>query len=424
MSQPSQAVAKHPLSDGPSEGKSRPSGTFRRVESQLSVHSIPSQKSFLISWTEYFASFLGWANPQAKPADPGDHTVWLFDNTAFQTGTRLRLGSQELWVAEVVAAVFEKNSREDLGKVIALVADLIGLDGQAGHDPIVRKRMAERLQPFVSEVAPARYINLEVPLTATNLHKYKLNPSNQHGIISHAININSSVPILDGTSLQPRLGNWPDLVTMNSTFAAPGGWLVISDIDDTIKYTMTPDAIGILRTTFAEEAKPIHNMPELYAYIQEKLLPTWFYLSASPYNLYPFLHTFIQQYFPKGTMILRDSSWQSLAGLLKSFTQGTQAYKVDRMRKIHGWFPRRKILCIGDSTQRDPEAYAEMYQKHSQWVKAIFIRKVTGLPHMDEQNSPERFEEAFKNIPKTAWKVFEEPEELNESIDELRARFP
>ncbi|KAI1949730.1 hypothetical protein LOZ57_002205 [Ophidiomyces ophidiicola] len=424
MSQPSQAVAKHPLSDGPSEGKSRPSGTFRRVESQLSVHSIPSQKSFLISWTEYFASFLGWANPQAKPADPGDHTVWLFDNTAFRPGTRLRLGSQELWVAEVVAAVFEKNSREDLGKVIALVADLIGLDGQAGHDPIVRKRMAERLQPFISEVAPARSINLEVPLTATNLHKYKLNPSNQHGIISHAININSSVPILDGTSLQPRLGNWPDLVTMNSTFAAPGGWLVISDIDDTIKYTMTPDAIGILRTTFAEEAKPIHNMPELYAYIQEKLLPTWFYLSASPYNLYPFLHTFIQQYFPKGTMILRDSSWQSLAGLLKSFTQGTQAYKVDRMRKIHGWFPKRKILCIGDSTQRDPEAYAEMYQKHSQWIKAIFIRKVTGLPHMDEQNSPERFEEAFKNVPKTVWKVFEEPEELNESIDELRARFP
>ncbi|KAI1916354.1 hypothetical protein LOZ66_003163 [Ophidiomyces ophidiicola] len=424
MSQPSQAVAEHPLSDGPSEGKSRPSGTFRRVESQLSVHSIPSQKSFLISWTEYFASFLGWANPQAKPADPGDHTVWLFDNTAFQTGTRLRLGSQELWVVEVVAAVFEKNSREDLGKVIALVADLIGLDGQTGHDPIVRKRMAERLQPFVSEVAPARYINLEVPLTATNLHKYKLNPSNQHGIISHAININSNVPILDGTSLQPRLGNWPDLVTMNTTFAAPGGWLVISDIDDTIKYTMTPDAIGILRTTFAEEAKPIHNMPELYAYIQEKLLPTWFYLSASPYNLYPFLRTFIQQYFPKGTMILRDSSWQSLAGLLKSFTQGTQAYKVDRMRKIHGWFPKRKILCIGDSTQRDPEAYAEMYQKHSQWIKAIFIRKVTGLPHMDEQNSPERFEEAFKNVPKTVWKVFEEPEELNESIDELRARFP
>lgn len=51
----------------------------------------------------------------------------------------------------------------------------------------------------------------------------------------------------------------------------------------------------------------------------------------------------------------------NLSGLLSNLTLGTQAYKVDRMSKINGWFPRRKMVCVGDSTQSDPEAYGEMY---------------------------------------------------------------
>jgi phosphatidate phosphatase APP1 len=103
-------------------------------------------------------------------------------------------------------------------------------------------------------------------------------------------------------------------------------------------------------------------MPELYAYIQRVVTNTapWFYLSASPYNLYSFLRDFREQHYPQGTLILRDASWRNLAGLLSSLTQGTQEYKVDRIEKIHSWLPRRKMICIGDSTQSDPEAYGEM----------------------------------------------------------------
>lgn len=104
-------------------------------------------------------------------------------------------------------------------------------------------------------------------------------------------------------------------------------------------------------------------MPELYAEMQSSLLPAntaWFYLSASPYNLYPFLREFRQQYFPPGTMILRDFSWKTVAGLLTALTVGTEAYKTDRMEKINSWLPRRKMIVIGDSTQSDPEAYGDM----------------------------------------------------------------
>lgn len=103
-------------------------------------------------------------------------------------------------------------------------------------------------------------------------------------------------------------------------------------------------------------------MPELYRHIHSLITPTssWFYLSASPYNLYPFLREFRQAHYPHGTIILRDSSWMTVRGLLTTLTLGTEAYKVDRMEKIRSWLPERKMICVGDSTQTDPEAYGEM----------------------------------------------------------------
>jgi phosphatidate phosphatase APP1 len=136
----------------------------------------------------------------------------------------------------------------------------------------------------------------------------------------------------------------------------------MTDIDDTIKITMTSDPIGILRSTFVDSPTPCPGMPELYAYLQSLIKESspFFYLSASPYNLYPFLRNFRQHNYPHGTIILRDSSWMSLPGLLSQLTLGTGEYKVDRMRKINSWLPKRKMICIGDSTQADPESYGTM----------------------------------------------------------------
>jgi phosphatidate phosphatase APP1 len=149
---------------------------------------------------------------------------------------------------------------------------------------------------------------------------------------------------------------------LNSTTQA---WTLIHlflDIDDTIKITQTSDPIGILRSTFVSTATPIEGMPELYTFMQRQVTQSapFFYLSASPYNLYAFLRAFRQQFYPQGTLILRDASWRNLAGLLSNLTLGTQDYKVDRIVKINSWIPKRKMICIGDSTQSDPEAYGEM----------------------------------------------------------------
>ena len=138
--------------------------------------------------------------------------------------------------------------------------------------------------------------------------------------------------------------------------------LTLSDIDDTIKITMTSDPTGILTKTFVDSPQAVPGMPELYSQIKSTLPEDtpFFYLSASPYNLYPFLKDFRSQFYPGGTMILRDSSWRTISGLLSNLTLGTEEYKVDRMKKINSWLPKRKMIAFGDSTQSDPEAYGEM----------------------------------------------------------------
>jgi phosphatidate phosphatase APP1 len=183
---------------------------------------------------------------------------------------------------------------------------------------------------------------------------------------------------------------------------------------------MTPSPIGILRSTFVATPEPTPNMPAFYASLESAFQPNWFYVSASPYNLYPFLRPFIHETYPFGPLLLRDASWVTPSGLLQTLTQGVQAFKVSRFERIHNWLPNRKVLCIGDSTQSDPEAYAEIYNRYPGWVKAIFIRKVLGLNGMEEKNKAERFEKAFEGIPADVWRVFEDPTELGEAVERLK----
>ncbi|KAJ5551324.1 hypothetical protein N7535_000726 [Penicillium sp. DV-2018c] len=388
-----------------------------------------SHSRHISTFSRFFASIFGSKNPLAQPACPRKNIVWLLDNTAYQPVNNEddEKTQPRRWHAEVVACIFETESREDVGKLVAAIADHIGLDGAVGADKEARHRIEERVQPFLNQISPSRTVTLKVPVSRPG-QSHGLGPSDRHGIISQIIDMGdvnvgaqgTGISISDGTVLRPRLQDFGDeAVVMNTRFAEPEGWLVISDIDDTIKHTMTLEPTGVLRTTFADIPRAVAGMPELYRYIESELKPTWFYLSASPYNLYPFLHDFVDEFYVPGTLVLRDYSWMDITGLIKSFTEKTQEYKTERMERIHGWFPRRKVLCIGDSTQKDPEAYAEMYRRHPGWIQAIVIRKVMDVAHMEEKNLPQRFEEAFRDVPRHLWVVVEDPKEVYDFVDGL-----
>ena len=297
---------------------------------------------------------------------------------------------------------------------------MIGLDGVAGNNDAARQRIEARIKPFVMAISPARTIEISIPSPNPDgaPHKRVLGPSNLNGISSQNL-LTGGANDADGKTVTCTSDGsfFPDLKS-ETHFAGPKGWGVISDIDDTIKVTMTPNPIGILQSTFADIPKTTPGMPEFYKVLHESLRnPAWFYLSASPYNLYPFLHRFLKDNYPKGTMMLRDNSWMSLGGLLQSLTVGVKEYKTSRIEKIQSWLPERQFICIGDSTQSDPEAYAAMYSKSGpDWIKAIYIRKVTDAPNMENKNKPQRFRDAFKDVPDHVWRVFNDPKELADHI--------
>ncbi|KAI5456303.1 hypothetical protein BGZ63DRAFT_91293 [Mariannaea sp. PMI_226] len=338
----------------------------------------------------------------------GRDIVWLFDNTAYRSQ---KTGE---WEAEFVAAVFEPDIKCHLADVVSGVAKTLGLADDAEE----RDTIEARLIPFLWDIQTVRVFKLNHLGRELNI-----GPTSFNGITSDVLKVRHYKGGRSIKAVAKVPGTVKGLLEMQTYYAGEEGWGVISDIDDTIKITKTGDPLGILRETFIEEPRPVSGMPQLYASIQS-LLPRdspWFYLSASPYNLYPLLQQFRDKHYPRGTMILRDSSWRSVAGLLSALTMGTEEYKIDRMDKIHSWLPKRKMILVGDSTQSDPEAYGEMYRAYPDWVKKIFIRKVTDISSvgLEEKNQLSRFEKAFKDVPHDVWHVFEDPDDCRMIVQRM-----
>ncbi|KAK6070076.1 actin filament organization protein App1 [Seiridium cupressi] len=385
---------------------------FIKTESDLSSYSgsdsPTSPKLATNSKLNDILSYLGSRNPLPRAVSAKD-TVWLLDNTAYRNS---KTGK---WEAEFVSAVFAQHPSCTVIDAVATVAKEVGLEENHPDSLTIE----ERILPFLQDIRPGT----QVRALFAGSRKLNLGPGGRNGISNDIKRLPENQ---DGTILVPTFAEVPNeadgLKEMRTFYAEPEGWGVISDIDDTIKVTMTSDPIGILRSTFVDTPTPCEGMPELYKHIQSLIKETspFFYLSASPYNLYPFLREFRQKHYPHGTIILRDSSFMSLPGLLSQLTLGTEEYKVDRMKKIHSWLPRRKMICIGDSTQADPESYGEIYRTFPGWVHLILIRKVTDIAAIgiEAKNEPSRFEEAFKDIPRDKWHVFEDPAECKSIIQQ------
>ncbi|KAH8816683.1 hypothetical protein F5884DRAFT_776984 [Xylogone sp. PMI_703] len=388
------------------EERMRKERGFHETESELPNIRIaaPDHRPTL---TDRILSLLGKRNPLTHPIS-ADDTLWLLDNTAYKD-------TSGQWRGEFVAAVFDQSTGVEVSTVVADIAEKVGLGKGDAQEATIR----QRLMPFMQSILPGRVTTVDFNKEI----KLKLGPGGTNAISSDikVIPRHNNGEIITSKAVVPKGTN--GILEMKTVYAEPTGWGVISDIDDTIKITQTGDPIGILKSTFVSDPQPTPGMPEFYTHLQNAVTKSapFFYLSASPYNLYSFLRSFQDQYYPHGTMILRDASWMSLAGLLSSLTLGTQQYKVDRMNKIYSWLPQRKMICIGDSTQSDPEAYGEIYRKYPGWIQLILIRKVTDIAAVgiEEKNEPARFEEAFKGIPSSAWHVFEDPQECYQMVSDV-----
>lgn len=185
------------------------------------------------------------------------------------------------------------------------------------------------------------------------------------------------------------------------------GISIISDIDDTIKDSHVLDKKELIKNTFLRPAKPVKSMnlwyQELRRYysIAQKSNVYFHYVSASPWQLYPTLEKFLQQYgFPSGSLYLKNFRVKDSSIL--QFLKPSTEYKVETISRLIKRYPRREFILIGDSGEHDPEIYGRIVKAFPDQVKMIYIRKVPG-----SNLSVKRFNEAFKGIGQKKWQLFE-----------------
>lgn len=184
------------------------------------------------------------------------------------------------------------------------------------------------------------------------------------------------------------------------------GLSVISDIDDTIKITEVRDKEATLRNTFLREFQAVPGMTELYQSLARSNGAAFHYISASPWQLYEPLATFIvSNGFPAGTFELKEFRWKNRTFF--SLFASPEKYKPGVIEPLLKRFPKRKFILIGDSGERDPEIYGALARKFPEQITHIYIRDVT-----NETADSTRYQEAFRDVLRARWQIFRAPNEI------------
>jgi phosphatidate phosphatase APP1 len=150
---------------------------------------------------------------------------------------------------------------------------------------------------------------------------------------------------------------------------------VISDIDDTVIQTNVISKARMLLTVALSNAhtrKPFKGVAAFYRALHAGVNP-FFYVSKSPWNLYPVLCRFFDlQKLPHGPLLLRDYGLHLL--------RRSQDHKKNTIEDILRTYPRMSFVLIGDSGEQDPELYAGVLRRHPGRIRAIYIRSVDPAP--------------------------------------------
>ncbi len=193
-------------------------------------------------------------------------------------------------------------------------------------------------------------------------------------------------------------------------FLEDAGVIVISDIDDTIKITSVGDRHATLRNTFLLPFQPVPGMAELYRGWAEANHAEFFYVSASPWQLYSPLAEFIRSNsFPAGAFFLKNVDLKDKTFF--ALFQSPDQYKPGVIEPLMKQFPHHKFILVGDSGEKDPEIYAALARKYPEQVGHIFIRDLSS-----GTENAERFEKVFEGLAPELWKAFHEPSEIPRTV--------
>lgn len=161
-------------------------------------------------------------------------------------------------------------------------------------------------------------------------------------------------------------------------------FIVLSDIDDTVLQSHVTSIAQAIRTVLLGNARTRLPFPGVAAFYRALVAGASgveanpiFYVSSSPWNLFDLLEDFLAlQGIPDGPLTLRDWDFERSAlgsGRLHGF-------KERAIREIMDTLPALPAILIGDSSQRDPEIYADLVRAYPDRILAVYIRDVKRTP--------------------------------------------
>ena len=181
--------------------------------------------------------------------------------------------------------------------------------------------------------------------------------------------------------IDPRPKSGTPIVAVGKILTAPptAKFGVVSDLDDTVIATDVTNKIKMMfNTALCNEytRTPFKGVAAFYKALQKGTSGNEnnpiFYVSSSPWNLYPLLTEFLRiNLIPVGALFLKDFGNQTL------FDAGNhKAHKTENIELILNTYPNLPFVLIGDSGEKDPEIYTEIVSKYPTRIRVIYIRNV------------------------------------------------
>lgn len=168
---------------------------------------------------------------------------------------------------------------------------------------------------------------------------------------------------------------------------------VISDFDDTVKYTGVHQKIKMVKDILLgnyKTDKPYLGTNTLYKGILNGPKGTGFecmhFVTGSPAMLYDRIQSFLKlNKFPQSSVALKKPGSK-----IDPNPSETYEYKVSKIRPMMKMYPNKKFVLFGDTTQKDTEVYSTIKKEFPDNVLAIYINNVT----KQDQSNP-RFKDVL-----------------------------
>jgi len=320
-----------------------------------------------------------------------DEQVILFPTHAYYS----QIDKQ--WVVPIHGWIHElENQSGWRAATLTGLAKALGLDADISNNALFK----QRARMFLVDNQRNKALKVEVAGQTVNT---TLSLANGHFTAKVLLEPTKTIKTLNTSLAMPA--NDPRKFNGKVFFPTLDGVSVISDIDDTVKISQVLNKKKLLENTFYKPFKIVPGMEKVYTTWQEKGA-SFHYVSSSPWQLYPVMQTFFTKSgLPEGsfhlkTFRIKDESFLDL------FASPMES-KVPTIAGIINKYPKQTFILVGDSGEKDPEVYAEIFKRHASQIKHIFIRNVS-----EQSQSDNRFQRAFRDIDQKYWTVFTNPQTL------------